>query len=68
MNLIRIEKVQKLTTFGKSTIWELSSDENSSFPKPKKLSPRVTIWIQEEIEEWIQLQLSKNITKKSNNA
>lgn len=58
MNLIRIERVQELTTFGKSTIWELAGEENGTFPKARKLSKRVTVWIEEEIIEWINLQFS----------
>jgi len=60
MNLIRIEKVQEMTTFGKSTIWELAGDENSDFPKAEKLSARVTVWKENEIIEWIESKFLKN--------
>ena len=60
MNLIRIEKVQELTTFGKSTIWELAGEEQGTFPKARKLSPRVTVWLESEVIEWIKLQFNNH--------
>lgn len=49
---IRISEVQKLTGFGKSTIWSMSKEK--LLPAPIKLSPRVTVWRLSEIHEWMQ--------------
>ena len=50
-DFLRISDVVKKTGLGKSTVW-LWVKENK-FPKPIKLSPRVTVWDEHKIEEWI---------------
>ncbi|MFA9240327.1 MAG: helix-turn-helix transcriptional regulator [Candidatus Paceibacteria bacterium] len=48
---LRISDVSEKTGLGKSTIW-LWIKENK-FPKPTKLSSRVTVWKNSDLEEWI---------------
>jgi len=48
---IRITDVMEMTGIAKSTIWLWVKEDK--FPKPIKLSPRITVWDQLEIEEWI---------------
>jgi prophage regulatory protein len=50
-NKIRIAAVAKKTTLGKSTIWLWVKEDR--FPKPFKLSPRVTVWDELEVDKWI---------------
>jgi prophage regulatory protein len=49
-NFIRIQDVMKKTGIARSTIW-LWVKENR-FPKPVKLSPRITVWEEDKIQEW----------------
>ncbi len=49
-NFLRIAQVAKKTGLGKSTVW-LWVKENK-FPKPIKLSPRVTVWVESDINKW----------------
>ena len=50
-NFLRIKDVMKMTGIAKSTIWLWVSE--GKFPKPIKLSPRITIWKENEIAEWM---------------
>lgn len=50
-NFLRITEVMKKTGIGKSTIWLWVSE--SKFPKPIKLSPRITVWEEEKILIWM---------------
>ncbi|WP_321311953.1 AlpA family phage regulatory protein [Halarcobacter sp.] len=52
---IRIPDVIKKTGLAKSTIWLWVKE--GKFPKPIKLSPRVTVWEEEKIELWIKTKL-----------
>jgi|TARA_R110002033_G_scaffold100404_3_gene148806 prophage regulatory protein len=54
-NFIRIQDVMKKTGIARSTIW-LWVKENR-FPKPVKLSPRITVWEEDKIQEWQKAQL-----------
>jgi len=48
---IRIPEVMKKTGLAKSTIWLWVKEKK--LPQPKKLSERVTVWLESEIDEWI---------------
>lgn len=52
MNGIRIERVIEITTVGKSTIWSWVAE--GKFPKPIKLSARISIWDEDEIYKWLE--------------
>lgn len=50
--LIRIKEVMDKTGIARSTIWYMV--KNETFPVPRKLSPRVTVWVESEIDEFIE--------------
>lgn len=52
MNLLRIKDVVKKTSIGKSTIWVWVKEEK--FPKPIKLSERISVWKESDIDAWIE--------------
>lgn len=47
-------QVLKLVPFSKSTLWRRVKE--GTFPKPLKLSDRVTVWRVEDIRQWINQQ------------
>lgn len=54
-NFLRIKDVMKKTGIVRSTIWLWVSE--GKFPKPIKLSPRITVWEHQKIDEWIRQKL-----------
>jgi prophage regulatory protein len=44
---------------GESTIWKLASDKNSDFPRPIKITSRLTVWKEEDIQAWLDTQNAK---------
>lgn len=48
---LRINQIVEKTGIAKSTIWLWVSE--GKFPKPIKLSPRITVWEEEKIEKWM---------------
>ncbi|WP_108062619.1 helix-turn-helix transcriptional regulator [Poseidonibacter lekithochrous] len=50
-NFLRITDVMKKTGIAKSTIWLWVSENR--FPKPIKLSPRITVWEEDKVNEWM---------------
>ena len=58
-NFLRIAQVAKKTGLGKSTVWLWVKEDR--FPKPIKLSPRVTVWDEEKIEEWQEFYKNNSI-------
>ena len=53
--IIRLPKVMSRTGLSRSTIYLRISQGN--FPKPVNLGARAVGWIEEEIQEWLQLQI-----------
>lgn len=47
-------QVLKLVPFSKSTLWRRVKE--GTFPKPLKLSDRVTVWRVEDIRQWMDRQ------------
>ena len=58
-SLVRINSVMEQTGLAKSTVWLWVKEEK--LPKPIKLSARVTVWKQSELDEWIESQVLKGI-------
>jgi len=47
---LRIKEVMNKTGIARSTIWLWVKEDK--FPKPIKLSPRITVWSEDEIDNW----------------
>jgi prophage regulatory protein len=48
----RLPSVVAITGYGKSTVWEKSSDPNDDFPAPVRIAPKVSAWLEDELIEW----------------
>jgi prophage regulatory protein len=49
--LIRIPEVMSKLGIGRSTVWQYVKE--NKMPKPSKLSPKVTVWRETEIQAYI---------------
>lgn len=58
IKLLRIKQLPGIAGLAISTIWR--DVKRGTFPPYFKLSTRVTVWSSEDIEEWIQFQLSSD--------
>ena len=56
--LIRAKEVAKKVTLSVSHVYRLARD--GKFPKPRKLSANTTVWVEEEIDQWINERLGLN--------
>jgi len=54
-NFLRIKEVMKMTGIARSTIWLWVGE--GKFPKPIKLSPRITVWEEEKVNNWMKEKL-----------
>ena len=52
---LRIKDVMDKTGIARSTIWLWVSEDK--FPKPIKLSPRITVWENSKLDDWMQERL-----------
>ena len=57
MKLLRVKQVAEQTGLAVSTIWKYV--KYGDFPKPHKLSIRVTVWNSDDIDKWIAKQVGE---------
>ena len=57
----RVKDLAAILDMGESTIWKLASDEDNDFPRPIKITSRLTVWKDEDIQAWLD---SKNAKEK----
>lgn len=58
----RVKDLAEMLSMGESTIWKLCSDKDSNFPQPIKITSRLTLWKDEDIQAWLD---TKNAKEKS---
>ena len=54
--LIRLPKVKSITGLSKSTIYARIAE--GTFPKQIPLGPRLVVWVESDIQNWITEQVS----------
>ncbi len=56
--LLRLRDVIKMTSLSRTTIYDYMSE--GKFPKNIHLGPKISVWIEREIQEWINSQILLN--------
>ncbi|MDC1329791.1 AlpA family transcriptional regulator [Pseudomonadales bacterium] len=49
---IRLPEVRQKVGMSKSFVYDLISQDK--FPKPVKVSPRISCWVAAEVDQWVQ--------------
>ncbi|WP_407161008.1 helix-turn-helix transcriptional regulator [Aeromonas caviae] len=52
VTMLRRQQVEKMTTYSRSTIYELMS--KGSFPKPVRLGPNRVAWRERDVIAWLE--------------
>lgn len=50
---LRVKQVAEKTGIAVSTVWRLAKDA-ADFPKPFKLTQKVTVWDEAQVDAWIE--------------
>ena len=56
--LLRLRDVIKMTSLSRTTIYDYMAE--GKFPKNILLGPKISVWIEREIQEWINSQILLN--------
>ena len=54
---MRLPETLDKTGVQKSKLWDMVKKEE--FPQPIKLSPGTTVWIEEEVDQWVEDKISE---------
>jgi len=65
MRTLRVTEVARKTGISKPTIWKWTRTGANDFPKPLHLASRVTVWDEDDIDQW--LITRKQITQEARN-
>lgn len=60
MKILRLNDVKEMTKMSRSTIYALCA--NNRFPKQINLTERSIGWIEDEIQEWLQVRAMARAT------
>lgn len=55
---LRVATIASMLDISKGQVWNMT--KNGTFPAARKLSPQITVWDAEEVQNWINQQLGKN--------
>ena len=50
--LIRFPKVREMTGLSRTTVWRM--EKAGRFPKSRAISSRMTVWLESEVQDWIE--------------
>ena len=55
---LRRPKVEDRTGYSKSTLYSLIAQ--GKFPAPIKLSPRISVWVEDDVDSWIRERIEES--------
>jgi predicted DNA-binding transcriptional regulator AlpA len=55
---LRVKDVSSRTGISIREIWRKAASE-ADFPKPRKLSPRRTVWLEDEVAAWVEGEIKR---------
>jgi len=58
---LRVSALSIRLGMSKSTIWRLARDPKSDFPRPFKLSDKITVWSADSVLAWLESKESANV-------
>lgn len=64
MNILRDALAAKKLGMARGTLWRLAK-EDPDFPKPVKISPKITGWIEAEIDQYIAAKIAESRGKRA---
>jgi predicted DNA-binding transcriptional regulator AlpA len=56
---IRAKDVAQRTGYSTREVWRRSRNPDADFPRPRKLSRRVTVWVGQEVDNWIKQRIEE---------
>ena len=51
----RVKDLSEILSMGESTIWKMV--RNNNFPKPQKITERLTVWTRKDILDWVRFKI-----------
>ena len=51
----RVKDLSQILSMGESTIWKMV--RNNNFPKPQKITERLTVWTRKDILDWVRFKI-----------
>ena len=59
--VIKVGRVKEITKLSIPSIYRLAADETSTFPKPFKMSERASVWLEQEVLDYIDERIAQRV-------
>ena len=54
---LRVKDLSEILSMGQSTIWKMV--RNKTFPEPQQITPRLTVWTRQSVQDWVKSKTKK---------
>jgi len=62
----RVKDLSEILSMGQSTIWKMVKKD--TFPKPKHITPRMTVWLRQDVLDWVEAKTKELVSEGTDHA
>ena len=57
----RVKDLSEILSMSDSTIWKMVKKD--AFPKPKHITPRMTVWLRQDVLDWVEAKTKQLVSE-----
>ena len=57
----RVKDLSEILSMSDSTIWKMVKKD--TFPKPKHITPRMTVWLRQDVLDWVEAKTKELVSE-----
>ena len=62
----RVKDLSEILSMSDSTIWKMVKKD--TFPKPKHITPRMTVWLRQDVMDWVEAKTKELVSEDTDHA
>ena len=62
----RVKDLSGMLSMSDSTIWKMVKKD--TFPKPKHITPRMTVWLRQDVLDWVEAKTKELVSEDTDHA
>ena len=62
----RVKDLSEILSMSDSTIWKMVKKD--TFPKPKHITPRMTVWLRQDVLDWVEAKTKELVSEDTDHA
>ena len=62
----RVKDLSEILSMSDSTIWKMV--RNKTFPEPKHITPKMTVWLRQDVLDWVEAKTKELVSEDTDHA